>query len=80
MFEWLFLKHPRSLDETYFEHAAAALGFGAELLLASLACFVHALVPGFFQRTASRIVGRVQARIVRNRQRASGAIDFDYAI
>jgi len=81
MFDWLFLRHPRSIGESYFEHLAAALGFGGQLLAASIACFIHAIVPALFQRTASRIVAALNARMVANRRRApADANEFDYAI
>lgn len=49
----LFLDHPASVDETYLEHMSTASGFGGRLILAGLACFVHAALPCCFTRTAS---------------------------
>jgi len=48
--------HPRSVGESYFEHMGVAAGFGWRLLGASLAAFVHALLPFAFERTASRTI------------------------
>jgi hypothetical protein len=67
----LFLDHPRSVDEGYFEHQRVALSFSLQLLAAAAACAVHALVPGLFVRTASRAVARLNDRMVVNRRRRS---------
>lgn len=80
MFDRLFLQHPRSVGETYFEHAAMALGFAARLLLAALACTAHALVPGLLQRTGSRMIADLHARMVTGRRRVPSAAELDYAI
>jgi hypothetical protein len=49
----LFLDHPRSLDETYWQHQHRALRFGISMIVAGVACLIHALVPVLFVRTAS---------------------------
>jgi hypothetical protein len=79
MLDALFLRHPRSVGESYFEHMMAALGFAAQLALAALACAVHALVPALYERTGSRIVADLNGAMVSNRRRAAheaGAIDY----
>lgn len=62
----LFLDHPRSVGESYGEHAAVAVRFGAALVVAGAACFVHAAIPALFPRTASgavkRLYGELRAR------------------
>lgn len=58
----LFLSHPRSVDESYVEHAAFAGRFGLRLLVASGAAFVHALLPFCFEKTASRMVTELYQR------------------
>ncbi len=69
MFDRWFLAHPRALGESYFAHQRVALGFSLRLFAAAFACLVHALVPGLFQSTASRIIGSLHARMGPNRQR-----------
>ena len=49
----MFTRHPASVGETYGEHMLVASSFGLKLLLAALACFVHALLPFLFERTGS---------------------------
>lgn len=56
LFSRLFLAHPREVGESYLEHAGAASSYGFRLLRASMAAFVHALVPGLCKTTASDCV------------------------
>ncbi|MEQ1863872.1 MAG: DUF6356 family protein [Micropepsaceae bacterium] len=81
MFDRLFLAHPRSVGETYVEHATMATSFAARLFVAACACFMHALVPALFPRTASRIIAALHGRMIANRRLSTtGAGAFDYAI
>ena len=56
-----FRDHPASVGETYPEHMAFALRFGARLICAGAAAFVHALVPALFETTASDTVKAMHA-------------------
>jgi hypothetical protein len=67
MLRRLFLDHPASVNESYLQHLGMASSFGFAMLKASLACFVHALVPGLCERTGSRIITRLHERMVANR-------------
>lgn len=58
----LFLDHPRSVNESYLEHAAFAGRFSLALFAAGCAALVHALLPFCFERTASKAVARLYAR------------------
>lgn len=58
-----FTAHPASVNETYFQHMRFALGFAGTLLLAAGAALVHAIFPALCEKTASRIVGRLHARL-----------------
>ena len=73
MIQRLFTEHPRSVDESYLQHLAAALGFSARLALASLACLVHALLPFLFVKTGSAMITALHDRMVTNRHRNSAA-------
>ena len=48
-----FTKHPRSVNETYFEHMKCAFKFFYTLFGLSLAALVHAIFPFWFEYTAS---------------------------
>ncbi|MDE1131972.1 MAG: DUF6356 family protein [Ascidiaceihabitans sp.] len=62
MFGRLFLDHPRSVDESYFEHLLFAGGFALRLVGAGLAALVHALVPCLFEKTASNMIAKMYAK------------------
>lgn len=64
----MFLDHPRSVDESYAEHARFAFGFSARLFGAAFAALIHAIFPAFFEKTASTIVADLYER-TRNRGR-----------
>ncbi len=70
----LFTRHPASVGETYAEHLQAAAGFGLRLLLASLACFVHALLPFLFERTGSTAIHTLHGAMVTSRLRRDDRI------
>ncbi|MEI9993350.1 MAG: DUF6356 family protein [Rhizomicrobium sp.] len=71
MLRRIFLAHPREVGESYFQHQARALEFSGELAGAALACFVHALIPSLFARTASGAVRRLHDDMNRNRVTAA---------
>ncbi|OIQ81016.1 hypothetical protein GALL_372250 [mine drainage metagenome] len=62
MIDRLFLDHPRSVDETYLEHAAFAGKFSMTLFGAAFAALVHAVLPFAFEKTASTTVAALYAR------------------
>jgi len=70
MLDKLFLDHPRTVDETYFEHLQVAGYFGVTLLAAGVACLVHALIPGAFTKTGSKAVRHLHERMVTQRPRS----------
>ena len=63
MIHRLFLSHPQSVGESYFQHQRVALSFAMPLLGASLAALVHALVPAVCERTASDIIRKLHGRL-----------------
>jgi hypothetical protein len=69
MLSELFTRHPASVGETYTEHMQVAAGFGLRLFLASLACFVHALLPFLFERTGSTAIQTLHGSMVISRLR-----------
>ena len=62
-----FVEHPASVGETYGEHFVVAGGFGWALFKASLACFVHAVLPFAFEKTGSKAITELHARMVMKR-------------
>lgn len=61
----IFLKHPRSVDEGYWQHFAFALSFAVKLFVAGFAALVHALIPCIFEKTASQAITRMHDKIAK---------------
>lgn len=57
-----FLDHPRSVNESYLEHAAFAGKLGVKLIAAGVCALVHAVIPCLFEKTASRMIAEMYAR------------------
>jgi hypothetical protein len=55
----LFLAHPRSVGEDYWQHAATAARFGGSMVTGGLACLIHAVIPALFTRSASDAVKKL---------------------
>lgn len=64
MIDRIFLSHPRSVGESYGEHAAVATKFGATMVVGGLACMIHAVLPSVFPRVASDRVKRLYSQMV----------------
>jgi hypothetical protein len=62
MFERIFLSHPRSVGDSYAEHAASALSIGRAMVAGGLACMIHAVIPALFTHTASDTIEWLHAR------------------
>jgi hypothetical protein len=69
MLKRLFTEHPASVGESYAEHLVAASGFAGRMFIASLACFLHALLPFLCVKTGSRAIAELNDRMVANRVR-----------
>jgi hypothetical protein len=63
MFQRIFLNHPATVDETFFQHMLFALRFAFALFAAAGAALVHAFIPCLFEKTASRIITQLHQRI-----------------
>jgi len=58
-----FTRHPATVGETYGEHLAFATGIGGRLILAGVACLLHGVFPFLFERTGSRAIIDLHARV-----------------
>ncbi len=67
MMKHLFTDHPAAVGESYTEHLAMAGRFAGRMLLGSIACLVHALLPFLFVKTGSAIITELHGRMVTNR-------------
>ena len=73
MIKKVFVDHPESVGESYFEHLGVSFGFGFKLLGAALACMIHGLVPCLFTSTGSATIKCLHERMVTNRIRHAKA-------
>ncbi len=58
----IFLSHPATVNESFFEHMVFAMKFAGLLFAAAFAALVHAFIPCLFEKTASRIIARLYER------------------
>ena len=75
----LVLAHPRSVGESYLEHASIAGRFGATMVAGGLKCLMHAALPSIFERSASDCVARLNGELTRRRAASAEAYP-DYVI
>ncbi|MEL6417868.1 MAG: DUF6356 family protein [Pseudomonadota bacterium] len=61
----IFVEHPQSVDQTYFQHMRFAAWFAARLLMASGAALIHAICPRLCEKTAGRMIGDMHTRLTR---------------
>jgi hypothetical protein len=52
-FDRWFLAHPRSIGTSYFGHMVGAFAISGRMFGTSLACLIHAFVPGLFEKAAT---------------------------
>ena len=62
-FQLLFQEHPASCNESYGEHLLHAALFGTKLIVAGVACVVHAILPFLFVDTASNQVKKLNEEL-----------------
>ena len=67
VFRKLFVSHPESVGETWFEHLVHAGWFAGMMLYGGVACLIHAIVPGACEKTGSRVITLLHDRMVVNR-------------
>jgi hypothetical protein len=72
-FHRLFTEHPESVDETYGEHLVRAWWFGGRMVVAGLACMLHALLPFIFVHTGSEAIDELHDRMQATRRRAAAS-------
>ncbi|MBL8657834.1 MAG: hypothetical protein JNJ92_10850 [Altererythrobacter sp.] len=79
MIDRLLMAHPRTVGETYSEHAGIASRFGVTMVVGGVKCLIHAVLPSVFERSASDCVTKLNGELTR--RRAASADSFpDYVI
>jgi hypothetical protein len=71
-----FTSHPRSVGETYWQHMASAASFGARMVAAGTACFLHGIFPFLFVTTGSQTVRHLHDRMITHRSRVRAAPEW----
>ena len=66
-----FTEHPAEVGETYFEHLAAAAGFGLTMVAGGLLVLVHALLPFLFVTTGTRTMCKLHRRMTSRTDKAN---------
>ena len=79
LIDHLLFAHPRTVGETYVEHAGIAGRFGATMVAGGVKCLIHAVVPSVFERSASECVARLNGELTRRRAASADAYP-DYVI
>ncbi|MEO0688668.1 MAG: DUF6356 family protein [Pseudomonadota bacterium] len=64
----LFVEHPATVGETYFEHLMAASSFGFHMIVGGIACLLHGLFPFLCVKTGSKAVDKLHHRMVTHRR------------
>jgi hypothetical protein len=77
MLKQLFVDHPKSVNETYIQHFCTAMSFSMKLFQAAIACFIHALVPGFCVKTGSKAITELHVKMVTFRVKGSSGVAPD---
>lgn len=72
-FKRLFLDHPATIDEGYFEHLLFAFKFSGRLFRMGFAALVHGVVPATFETTASSGILKLSEEIRIRRQLMASA-------
>ena len=60
-----FTRHPTAVGQTYFEHLTSASGFAGKMIVAGVACMIHAALPMIFVRTASEAIDQLQRQMAK---------------
>ena len=59
-----FTAHPHNIGESYWQHLWHASVFAGYMLIGSIACFIHALLPFLFEKTASNYLFKMTETMV----------------
>jgi hypothetical protein len=64
----LFSDHPKSVNESYLRHMAAAGYYGFKMIFAGFACVVHAVFPFIFESSASDCAKEINEAVEKRKQ------------
>ena len=64
----LFIHHPESNGETYFQHFRCASSYGLSMIFSGLAAIIHSVFPFLFETAASDCAKKINEEIDRRSQ------------
>lgn len=67
MIRRIFLAHPQTVGESYWEHFGVASRFGAEMLVGGAKAMVHAVFPNLCTTSASDTIRKLHTIMVEKR-------------
>ena len=65
----IFTKHPNAIGETYLQHLVKGVSFSIKLLVVSFKVFIHAILPCFFENSASDKVSELNDILQKRRKK-----------
>ena len=74
MIRRIFLDHPKTVGETYWQHFGVATGFGRTMIGGGIKAVLHGLFPNIFQTAGSDTVRQLHAILVEKRTAKRDAI------
>ena len=67
MFSRIFLDHPKTVGESYWEHFGVATGFGRTMIVGGIKAVLHGIFPNIFKTSGSDTVRKLHAVLVEKR-------------
>ncbi len=67
MISRIFLDHPRTVGESYWEHCRVAGSFGIAMIAGGMKALVHAFLPNMFETAGSDTIRRLHNIMVEKR-------------
>lgn len=65
----IFTKHPAKINETYFQHLRFAMYCGIQMIIAGMACIIHAIFPFCCKTNASDFIIKM-VDVIKKRNKA----------
>jgi Family of unknown function (DUF6356) len=63
----IFLEHPKTVGETYWEHFRVASSFGVAMVSGGVKAMVHAVLPNVYETAGSDTIRRLHNIMVEKR-------------
>ena len=74
MINRIFLSHPRTVGESYWQHFGVATRFGGTMIIGGVKAVLHGIFPNICQTAGSDTVRNLHAALVEKRSNKRDAI------